>query len=296
MFTMRLIRSTRLRSVLIAAAVCSASLAVLPASAQSNGLTSHARKAEDSGTTKPTVVLVHGAWADGSSWSGVISGLQEKGYTVVAPPNPLRSLKEDSGYLASFLTTIPGPIVLVGHSYGGSVITNAATGNANVRALVYVDAFIPVQGENITQEIGSQSCLSGSAIDPTKVFNFVQDPALPAGDYDTYLKLEATSLYPGFGTCFAGGFSADKTAELAAAQRGLTLGAITDPSGVPAWMTIRSWDLIGTADKLIPEAQQLSMARRANAHIREFDAPHAGLISEPDAVVNVILNAIHATS
>ena len=109
--------------------------------------------------TKPTIVLEHGAWADGSSWSGVVDKLQHRGYSVVAPPNPLRGLAEDAGYLASFLSTIKGPVIVVGHSYGGAVVTNAATGNTAVKALVYVDAFIPDEHDTLLGLVGSSSCL-----------------------------------------------------------------------------------------------------------------------------------------
>src|SRR5207249_1912200 len=138
---------------------------------------------------KPSVVLVHGAWADGSSWSGVVARLQDQGYTVYVPPNPLRGLASDSAYLASFLQSITGPIILVGHSYGGAVITNAATGNSNVKALVFVDAFVPDEGESLGDLATAPpppgqngSCLSG---DPTQVFNFVP---LPNQDLDLYVK------------------------------------------------------------------------------------------------------------
>jgi len=294
MSTRRLTGRARLQAISLAAALGVAALAVLPAFAQVTG----AATTRTDAPVKPTVVLVHGSWADASSWNAVIQRLQAAGYTVVAPPNPLRSVPEDSAYIANFLKTISGPIVLVGHSYGGAVITNAATGNPNVKALVYVDAFLPAQGELVFQLASPQSCLAGAASDPTKVFDFVQDPALPAGDVDAYLKVEATSLYPGFSACFANGLAPQKAAELAATQRPGALSAIgptAPPSGVPAWQTIPSWDLIGTQDHVIPPTAQLAMARRANAHISEFDAGHLGLISDPDAVVKVILSAIKAT-
>ena len=159
------------------------------------------------GRTKPTIVLEHGAWADGSSWSGVVDKLQHRGYSVVAPPNPLRGLAEDAGYLASFLSTIKGPVIVVGHSYGGAVITNAATGNTAVKALVYVDAFIPDEHDTLLGFVGSDSCLSGGG-DPAKVFNFIQDPGLPTGDPDLFAKPDPTSAYPGFPACFANDLTA----------------------------------------------------------------------------------------
>jgi pimeloyl-ACP methyl ester carboxylesterase len=295
MFGKRLISRSRLRSLLVAAALLSVALALVPggfALAQSIAV-----KGDDSSkAAKPTIVLVHGGWTDASSWKGEILVLQRDGFTVLAPPNPLRGVGEDAGYLKNFLATISGPIVLVGHSYGGFVITNAATGNPNVKALVFVDAFAPAQGEVVAQLIGSQSCLAGTAVDPTKVLNFVQDPALPAGDLDAYLKFEATSLYPGFAACFANGLSARQAAELAATQRPVPVGLLATPSGTPAWQTIPSWALIGTDDHVIAPAQLTAMATRANSHISTFDAGHLGLIQKPDAVVNVILSAVHATS
>src|SRR5882762_3652159 len=189
-------------------------------------------RSESGSTPKPSIVLVHGAWADGSSWSGVISRLQEEGYTVYAPPNPLRGLTSDSAYLASFLKTITGPIVLVGHSYGGAVISNAATGNSNVKALVYVDAFVPDAGESLGALASvppppgqNGSCLGG---DPTQVFTFVPI----AGDFDLYLK---PNVFP---SCFANDLKADKAAILASEQRPLVLSVLGDKSGAPAWKTI----------------------------------------------------------
>jgi pimeloyl-ACP methyl ester carboxylesterase len=245
---------------------------------------------------KPTIVLEHGAWADASGWAGVIGILQSEGYTVDAPPDPLRGLSEDAGYLANYLAKISGPVVLVGHSYGGAVITNAATGNRHVKALVYVDAFIPAQGQSLGQLVSPQSCLAGSSVDPTKVFHFVQDPALPAGDFDAYALTQPTSLYPGFAQCFAGGFPSWQASELAATQRPLALGAITDPSGPPAWASIPSWALVGTQDQAIPEAGQVAMATAAGSHISYFRAPHFGFIDQPQKVAKVINQAVGATS
>src|SRR5512132_1630831 len=153
---------------------------------------------------RPTIVLVHGDWADGSSWTSVIKRLQDRGFTVVAPPNTLRGPSQDAPYLASYLQTIPGPIVLVAHSYGGFVITNAATGNANVKALVYIDAFVPDQGETLAGLTGG----SGSCIDSNNAFN-----AVPfGGGVDLYLRVEPNPPYTGFGDCFANGVNPPETA------------------------------------------------------------------------------------
>jgi pimeloyl-ACP methyl ester carboxylesterase len=236
----------------------------------------------------PTIVLEHGAWADGSSWDGVVRRLQAEGYTVDVPPNPLRGLASDATYLADFLKTVSGPIVLGGHSYGGFVITNAATGNPNVKALVYVDAFIPDQGETVLQLAGAVpgSCLGG---DPTQVFNFAPYPGAPAKDADLYVKPNL------FARCFANGLPAAEGAVLAATQRPLALSALAAPSDVPAWKTIPSWSLIGTADHVIPPAGQRLMSKRAHAHITEVLAPHLSMVAQPQAVTDVILQAAQAT-
>jgi pimeloyl-ACP methyl ester carboxylesterase len=244
---------------------------------------------------KPTIVLEHGAWADASSWDGVIQRLEQAGYTVDAPPNPLRGLSYDAAYLADYLATISGPVILVGHSYGGAVITNAATGNRNVKALVYVDAFIPAKGETLLQLIAAQpgSCLAAK---PADVFDTVAYPGAPAGDVDLYLRTAPDAAYPGFAQCFANGLPASEAAVLAATQRPLAFSAANTPSGTPAWLTIPSWSVIGTADHVIPPAEQLLMSKRAGAHITEIDAGHLSLISDPGAVASVIIQAARAAS
>jgi pimeloyl-ACP methyl ester carboxylesterase len=242
---------------------------------------------------KPTIVLVHGAWADASSWDGVIARLQEEGFTAVAAPNTLRGLSSDSSYLADFLSSIQGPIVLVAHSYGGMVITNAATGNPNVKALVYVDAFIPAQGDTA---FGLTVARPGSCVGSAQAFAAVPYPGAPAGDFDVYLKTGPDLPYPGFARCFANGLPASDAAILAATQSPIAFSAGSAPSGVPAWQTIPSWDVIGTADHVIPPAEQLFMARRAGAHVTTVNASHLALISQPGAVSQVILDAAQATS
>jgi len=231
---------------------------------------------------------VHGAWADASSFSSVIQILQSEGYTVDAPPNPLRGLSYDASYLADFLSTISGPVVLVGHSYGGMVITNAATGNPNVKALVFDDAYIPAATDTL---LGLTSAEPGSclAVSPAP-FNVVPYPGAPSGDVDLYVK---QSVFPG---CFANGLPAAKASVLAATQRPLAASALTEPSGTPAWKSIPSWAVIGTADHVIPLAEQLNMARNAGAHVTEINAPHLSMISDPGAVATVIIRAAQATS
>src|SRR5262249_20380160 len=175
---------------------------------------------------KPTIVLVHGDWADGSSWSAVIPRLQRQGYQVVAPPNQLRGPSVDAPYLASYLATIPGPIILVGHSYGGFVITNAATGNKNVKALVYVDAFIPDVNQTLADLSSPESCL-----DPASAFN-----AVPfSGGVDLYLRIAPNPPYPGFNQCFANGVPPNHAAGLAGRQRPAAPPPLGGPAGPPAW-------------------------------------------------------------
>jgi pimeloyl-ACP methyl ester carboxylesterase len=237
---------------------------------------------------KPTIVLVHGAWADSSSWTGVVTRLQRQGYRVLAPPNPLRSLSGDAAYIRAFLATVPGPIVLVGHSYGGAVITNAATGNPNVRALVYVNAFVPDEGEAVLPLAGPDSALA--VADPTTVFDLRPYPGAAAGDFDIYLKPNVVTDY------FAPDLPRRTALAMAATQRPIALSAGSEPSGQPAWRTTPSWYLIGTQDLIIPPAQQRFMAERADAHIVEVKASHVSLISKPQTVARLITTAAQATS
>ncbi len=238
------------------------------------------------GHAQPTIVLVHGDWADGSSWSSVIERLREKGLTVFAPPNLLRGPAADASYLADYLRTISGPIVLVAHSYGGFVITNAANGNPNVKALVYIDSFMPDEGETL----GELAARSGSAISESAL-----NPVPSNGGADLYLRWDANPPYQGFTEAFANGVEPETAAILHAAQRPASAAEFGEPSGPPAWKTIPSWSLIGTLDKVIPLALQEEMGDRAGAHISRVKAGHLSLITRPDDVANVILSAVDAT-
>lgn len=232
------------------------------------------------------MVLVHGAWADGSSWNSVAPRLSRDGFTVRIPPNLLRSLTTDAANVADFLSTISGPIILVGHSYAGAVITNAATANSNIKALVYVDAFAPDDGESVFPLAGAESA---AAADPTTVFDFVPYPGSPEGDVDLYLK-EAP-----FMSAFANDVAPDTAELLYASQRPLSLSAGNAPSGPPAWKTIPSWYVLGTADQIITPAQQQLMAERAQSTITRVDAGHLSMISHPDTVTDVIREAASQT-
>ena len=253
----------------------------------STGSTGSTSVAADGSGPKPTIVLVHGAWADSGSWNAVTRILQGGGYTVYAPPNPLQGLAYDTGTIASFLHTINGPIVLVGHSYGGEVITNAALGDSQVKALVYDDAYLPAQGDDLETLTTAGSCFY--VPDPSTVFNLVPFPGAPANVADAYVK---PSVFPG---CFANGLPASEGAVLAATQRPLATSTLTDQSGTPAWATIPSWDIVGLNDHIITPAEQLLMAHRANAHITEINEPHLSMISNPGVVASVIIQAARAT-
>ena len=237
---------------------------------------------------RPTIVLVHGDWADASSWNAVIAPLQDRGFTVVAPPNTLRGPSQDAPYLASYLQTIPGPIVLAAHSYGGFVITNAATGNPNVKALVYIDSFAPDVNETALDLVGpTDSCVNDDG-----AFR-----AVPIdGGLDLYLNWEADPPYAGFRECFANGVDEQTARLLAAGQRPASAAQFSDPSGVPAWETIPSWALLGTRDHVIPPALQAEMYERADARITRVRAGHLTPITRPGAVVRVILSAVEATT
>jgi pimeloyl-ACP methyl ester carboxylesterase len=233
---------------------------------------------------KPSIVLVHGAWADASSWHAVASELQAQGYTVLAPPNPLRGLATDTAYLSSFVAQrTSGPVVLVGHSYGGFVITNAAAGG-DVRALVYVDAFIPAEGETVFQILGG----SGSAFDipdPSVVFDVAGYPGAPEGDAEAFLKPDTVHKY------FAQDLPEAERSLIAAGQRPITLSANATPSAAAAWPTLPSWAVVGTDDLVIPAATQRSMAERAGAKISEVAGSHVSMVSNPRATIDAILAA-----
>ena len=239
-----------------------------------------------SGSPKPTIVLVHGAWADASSWTRVTTRLQDDGYTVRAIPNQLRSLSGDAASVRAFLQTLTGPVVLVGHSYGGAVITNAATGLPNVKALVYVNAMALDEGETPFQAVGPDSALA--VPDPTTVFDLVPAALPPTPDTDLYLK--KSTVFESFAT----GLSPAEKTMVWATQRPGRFGGLLDASGVPAWRTIPSWYLIGTGDKIIPANAQRSMAARAGSTVTEYDAGHLGLMSDPRTVTRGIERAATA--
>jgi pimeloyl-ACP methyl ester carboxylesterase len=233
-------------------------------------------------TPRPTVVLVHGAFADSSSWDAVTSRLQRWGYPVIGVANPLRGLSGDSAYVSSVLDTIPGPVILVGHSYGGAVITGAAAGHSNVKALVYIAAFAPDQGESGLAILGQYP---GSRLPPALTVR-----AFPGGQ-DAYVNPAD------FRQVFAADVPAGRARLMAAGQRPVALAAFAEPSGTPAWKTLPSWYLVAGADHAIPPAAEQAMARRAGAHTEVIrGASHAVLVSHPDATAHVIEAAARTTS
>jgi pimeloyl-ACP methyl ester carboxylesterase len=239
---------------------------------------------------KPTIVLVHGAWANSASWDGVIDRLHAAGYTVYAPPNPLRSLMGDAQSIAGFLKTISGPVVLVGHSYGGAVITNAAEEVTNVKALVYDDAFVPAQGESVSEldaKYPGSVLLSGPQ---SAVFRAVPTPGEPASDPTLYVN----ESY--FMKGFANDLTPQQAEEAYATQGPITVGALTGKSGPPAWQHIPSWAILGTQDHAIPPKALMFMDKRAHAHITEVTAGHLSMESQPAVVAKVIIEAANAVS
>ena len=232
--------------------------------------------------SRPTVVLVHGAFAESASWDGVITRLQGQGYTAVAAANPIRSVSGDADFLASILDAIEGPIVLVGHSYGGAVMSNAALGKGNVEALVFVGAFAPEEGENIG-ELSSR--YPGATLGET-----LWSVPLADGSTDLYIRQE---LYH---RQFAEDVPAERTALMAVGQRPLRDVAVNEASGPPAWRSVPSWFVFGELDKNIPVAAHRFMAERAGAReVVEIEgASHAVGVSRPEEVADIILRAAKA--
>jgi pimeloyl-ACP methyl ester carboxylesterase len=258
-----------MRSILITAALIAGTLAG-PATAQTDTKTSD----------KPTVVLVHGAFAGSSSWNGVVTELAAKGYPVVAAALPLRSVKGDSDYVASLVKSIPGPIILVGHSYGGNIISVSAEGRANVKALVYVAGFAPEPGESAAS-LGDRF--------PTGTLGSTLAPPVPLSDGSADIYI----LQAKYHEQFAADVPKEQALQMAATQRPIVQAALAEPVAAAAWRTVPSWFIWGSADRNIPSALNSFMAKRAKAReaIEIPGASHVVMVSHPKEVAELIERA-----
>ncbi|WP_078890564.1 alpha/beta fold hydrolase [Streptomyces maremycinicus] len=260
-------------SLLATASVATALVATAVAPAHADRTTS-----APGSEKKPTVVLVHGAFADSNSWSGVIRRLRHEGYPVVAAANPLRGLNNDTSYLKEVLAGIDGPVVLAGHSYGGSVISNAAHDADNVKALVFVAAFLPEKGESAVELSGKfPGSTLGDALHSVPV-------TLPDGSRDADLTIEPSK----FRQQFAADVPRNTTDLMSVTQRPITNAALADDASEPGWKDIPSWAVVATQDRNIPAQTQIFMAERAHAHITRVRASHAVSVSHPAEVAEVI--------
>jgi pimeloyl-ACP methyl ester carboxylesterase len=278
---MKLPRLLRPAALITAAVVTTGLLSV-------TGPSASAGSREGQAGEKPTVVLVHGGFADATvSWNNVVKSLQRRGYPVVAPANPLRGLPTDVPYLRSVLNSIKGPIVLVGHSYGGAVVTNAAAGDRDVKALVYIAAFVPDVGEALGELIQRYP---GSEIQAA-----LKEVPFPQADgtVGTDLYLQPDKLR----AVFAADLPPADTTALAATQRPFSASSFTDRTTAAAWRTIPSWGLVATEDKAIPADLERFEYRRAQARkVVEVKASHVAMVSHPELVTNLIVDAARATS
>ncbi|MFD0170179.1 alpha/beta fold hydrolase [Streptomyces decoyicus] len=242
--------------------------------------------AADGGTTtttaKPTIVLVHGAFADALSWNGVVERLERRGYSVMAPANPLRGLYDDSTYIASVLDSIKGPLVLVGHSYGGALISSAAAGNPRVKSLVYVSALMPDVGENGMSLAARFPSELGTAT------NAVPYRAGGASGTDLYLKPDRLHQV------FAADLPESTTRLMSVTQRPAATTAFSEKAKVAAWKHIPSWALVAKQDKTINPDQERFEAKRAGSHTMEINSSHMAMISHPEAVTDLVLQATTA--
>ena len=233
----------------------------------------------------PTVVLVHGAFADGSSWNGVIERLQARDIQVSAPAIPLRGIALDSAYLASVFEQTPGPVLAVGHSYGGAVISNAATQAHNVVGLVFVAAFATDEGETLGEVTPtSKDAVLGAALVPHHY------PSPNGGEPAVELTVDPAKFHE----AFAADLPAEQAAVMSATQRPIAQAAFAEPNGPPAWKSLPSWAVVSRGDKGAGADLTRSMAERAGATITELDGSHVVMVSQPGAVADVIRTAVHA--
>jgi pimeloyl-ACP methyl ester carboxylesterase len=238
----------------------------------------------NSGAAEPAIVLVHGAWADNSGFDGSIRALRDQGFRAIGAANPLRELRSDAAYVAALLRSVEGPIVMVGHSYGGAVISNAAAGNDQVKALVYINGWVPDEGESLIQLAQmNEGSLIPDSLRPVPY----KDPD-GSDVVDLYIDQEK------FRAAFAGDVDPDTARVMAVAQRPFTEAAFGAPSGPIAWRSVPSWYLLGTEDKAIPPETQRYMAERAGSTIVEVPASHVSMVSQPGATTDLILAAAGA--
>ncbi len=236
---------------------------------------------------EPTIVLVHGAFADASSWNGVVERLLQQEHHVVAPANPLRGLTADSAYIASYISQIDGPTILVGHSYGGAVISNAASAAKNVLALVFVAAFAPEKGETLG---GAEANSKDSVLNSALVQRLY--PTGKDGETAPELIVDPTRFHD----AFASDVPEKQSDVMAATQRPVAAGAFSEASGPPAWKTIPSWAVVAVGDKAAGTDVIRSMAKRANARTVEIKGSHVIMVSQPQAVTDLILEALQAVA
>ncbi|MDQ0779767.1 pimeloyl-ACP methyl ester carboxylesterase [Streptomyces aurantiacus] len=255
-------------------ALAAGALALLGATTAPGVAMATGERSDDS--PKPTVVLVHGAWADSSSWAPVMERLRKDGYPVRAIANPLQGLTDDTAYVSSYLAAIDGPVVLVGHSYGGAVITNAAS-DPDVKALVYIAGFIPAKGETVGE-------LAAKSSPPIPLIS----TQVPDG---TDVSIDPDH----FREAFAADVDKTTAADMAAAQRPANTKAVSDASVEEAFRTVPSWSLITRQDHAIAPDLQRFMSARAGSHTEEVNASHAVMISRPGTVTHVIEDAARST-
>lgn len=229
---------------------------------------------------RPTIVLVHGAFAESASWNDVARDLRARSFHVVAVANPLRGVKPDADYVGAVVDSVQGPVVLVGHSYGGSVISAAAQGRPNVKALVFVAAFAPEVGESAADLSGK---FPGSTLGPT----LAPPVVLPDGNKDLYI------LQDKFGGQFAADVSPSMAHLMAVSQRPITQAALAEPAPAAAWKSVPSWFIYGDRDKNIPPAALSFMAERAKSMrtVVIKGASHVVMISRPGPVSRLIAEA-----
>jgi pimeloyl-ACP methyl ester carboxylesterase len=242
-------------------------------------------------TDAPTIVLVHGAFADSSAWTDTVAELESAGYLVLALPNQLRSLANDADYVRAIVATIDGPVILVGHSYGGAVIGEAARGAQNVRALVFVGAYILEQGESIFTVLDPARFPGGMLGPDTTIARGVPNVAA-SGGHDTELWIAPADFH----RVFAADSTPERAHAMAISQRPLALAAATGIAGPPAWRDLPNWALVTEQDSAIPPAGQRWMAQRAGAVIESVAASHAVMVSRPDAVASLVVAAVKGTA